>query len=410
MRMMGFSIQPGTYALIGAASFFSGVCRMTLSLSVIMLEITNDLYYLPAIMLSVMFAKWTGDFFTPPLYEALMEIKMYPFLDQEPPIEMDMLVSSDIMATQVKLITETPRVRDVIRLLRECDHNGFPVVSNQPVHFSSHLLKYTKGAKKSSRLRIHQKGLPTAGSEPHLGPGSGRVLRGLILRKQLLILLNERCWAPHLRKFCAFEMRNLMASVDMKDAHLVLDRLSNEINDSEKASRMDLRPFMNRSPFSVHYDFHSVLCFRLFRSMGLRHLPVVNDSNEVVGIITRKDIIHPLIQEKFDTLIRNRRVPVDYSPPTSDSDDDHDQNDDGSGNHSDTFLSFTRRTHRQNGLPSKYQRSLPALRSYSYLSPPSSSPSTPYGSPTVIALPAPQIEERKQRASFVWSSRLSTRV
>ena len=59
MQAVGFSsIDPGVYALIGAASFFSGVSRMTISLCIIMLEITNDLHYLPAIMLTVMMAKW----------------------------------------------------------------------------------------------------------------------------------------------------------------------------------------------------------------------------------------------------------------------------------------------------------------------------------------------------------------
>lgn len=30
--------------------------------------------------------------------------------------------------------------------------------------------------------------------------------------------------------------------------------------------------------------------FRLFRALGLRHLPIVNDSSEVVGMVTRKDL------------------------------------------------------------------------------------------------------------------------
>lgn len=30
--------------------------------------------------------------------------------------------------------------------------------------------------------------------------------------------------------------------------------------------------------------------FRLFRGLGLRHLPIVNDANEVVGMVTRKDL------------------------------------------------------------------------------------------------------------------------
>ena len=250
MLYCGVTIDPGTYALIGAASFFSGVTRMTVSLSIIMLEITNDLHYLPAIMLTVMCAKWIGDLITIPLYETMMEIKHYPYLDPDPPIQMDLLVSSDIMATNPKVITETPRVSDVIALLKSCDHAGFPVVSSRPVHTSrmnnpsaqfyksftppqsqnnldalrsntetnhhdhadglhthsngtvhstqnsmphpplqlnsTHPLPHSHG---HSHAHPHQRHRQlTAGSSSTLGAGSGRVLRGLILRRQLIVL------------------------------------------------------------------------------------------------------------------------------------------------------------------------------------------------------------------------------
>ena len=47
-------VYTGTYALIGAASFFAGVMRMTLSLTVIMVEATQQVTYDVPIMVSVM--------------------------------------------------------------------------------------------------------------------------------------------------------------------------------------------------------------------------------------------------------------------------------------------------------------------------------------------------------------------
>ena len=47
---------------------------------------------------------------------------------------------------------------------------------------------------------------------------------------------------------------------------------------------------MNVSPFTVYETFNVQQAYVLFRKMGLRHLPVVNSSNEPVGMITRKDI------------------------------------------------------------------------------------------------------------------------
>ena len=69
-------------ALIGSVSFFGGVTRLTMSLTVIMVEMTNDIQFLLLIMVAVLFAKWIGDFVTHPFYHALIELKCIPFLDQ----------------------------------------------------------------------------------------------------------------------------------------------------------------------------------------------------------------------------------------------------------------------------------------------------------------------------------------
>jgi chloride channel 7 len=55
--------QPGKYALIGAAAMLGGVVRMTISLTVIIIEATGNITYGLPIMLAVIFAKWFGDVF-----------------------------------------------------------------------------------------------------------------------------------------------------------------------------------------------------------------------------------------------------------------------------------------------------------------------------------------------------------
>ena len=53
------------YILIGAACQLGGTVRMTISLTVIVIECTGDITFGIPIMLSLIIAKWMGDFFNP---------------------------------------------------------------------------------------------------------------------------------------------------------------------------------------------------------------------------------------------------------------------------------------------------------------------------------------------------------
>ena len=48
---------------------------------------------------------------------------------------------------------------------------------------------------------------------------------------------------------------------------------------------LDLRPFVNSSAMSVHTRFSLHRTYNIFRSLGLRHLVVVDDNYKVAGII-----------------------------------------------------------------------------------------------------------------------------
>jgi chloride channel 7 len=241
-----------------------------------MVEITNDLQLLPPIMLAVLLAKWTGDYFSPPLYDALLRVRFIPFLEYEPPRFMERMLACDLMASNVKCLPTEVEVGEILKVLHSCKHNGFPVVEGGP-------------------------------------DGKGKQLRGLILRHQLETLIRDRVWTRE-RKFSAldFRLKSTVPSAPVAD-------LKAKLTHEDLSMIISLEPFMNRSFFSIHHEFSAMHSFRLFRGLGLRHLPVVDYKNEVVGIITRKDLIEPVIEDKFEKVLHGGRRGSTIQPFASSS-------------------------------------------------------------------------------------------
>lgn len=57
----GTCIQPGVYGLIAAGATMCGVTRLSVTLAVILFEITGSLDYVLPFSLTVLVAKWTAD-------------------------------------------------------------------------------------------------------------------------------------------------------------------------------------------------------------------------------------------------------------------------------------------------------------------------------------------------------------
>lgn len=96
-------LDPGAFAFVGAAAFMGGVTRLTVSLSVIMMELSNDIRLLPPILLAILIAKNMADMCTHSLYHGLMEVKCIPFLPDQPNSSMspDLLHVTSVMRSPV---------------------------------------------------------------------------------------------------------------------------------------------------------------------------------------------------------------------------------------------------------------------------------------------------------------------
>ena len=62
---------------------------------------------------------------------------------------------------------------------------------------------------------------------------------------------------------------------------------------------LHLRPYLNAGPYVVYSNAKLSKVFRLYRAMGLRHLPVIDEDNFVVGMLTRKELMTDFKSDLF---------------------------------------------------------------------------------------------------------------
>uniref|UniRef100_A0A3Q3CFS2 Chloride channel protein n=1 Tax=Haplochromis burtoni TaxID=8153 RepID=A0A3Q3CFS2_HAPBU len=240
--------DPGKYALIGAAAQLGGIVRMTLSLTVIMVEATGNVTYGLPIMLVLMIAKIVGDYFQEGLYDIHIKLQSVPFLHWEAPATSHWLTAREVMSSPVTCFNRIEKVGTIVDVLSNTstNHNGFPVVV-QPAK-----------------------------------------LCGLILRSQLIVLLKHKVFVELARS--RLSQRKLQLK-DFRDAYPRFPPIQSiHVSQDERECMMDLTEFMNPTPYTVPQDTSLPRVFKLFRALGLRHLVVADDVNRVIGLVTRKDL------------------------------------------------------------------------------------------------------------------------
>ncbi|KAL0476627.1 chloride channel protein C [Acrasis kona] len=252
-------LDPGTYAVIGAAAATGGITRMTVSLTVIMLEITNDLNYLFPIMLSVICAKWVGDFISHPLYDSLLQLKGVNLLEPDPTLQMKALKCSEAMSANPLCLNTKAKVADIVHVLTESYHNSFPVVKD-------------------------------------------KLLIGLVTRAYLLITLKFHVLRNVKTKFTTRELDDIL-----NEKRIVLSEMVPILSTKHYSEMVvDLTNYIHRSTVVVYHDSSLTTAYRMFRSLGLRQLVVVNHKNEPVGMITRIDLSHEHIDQMYNTAMKNK--------------------------------------------------------------------------------------------------------
>ncbi|KAI4493606.1 hypothetical protein M0804_001782 [Polistes exclamans] len=247
-------IDLGKYALLGAAAQLGGTVRMTISLTAILIEATQGISFGLPVIIVLISAKWVGDFFNEGIYDIHIQMAGIPLLPWEAPPLSNNIYASEIMNHPVTTFKTVENVGHILELLKCVTYNGFPVV-DPPSSDQAYIESY------------------------------GR-FRGLVLRSQLIALLQNKIFNEYSETWES-SMNIKLFRHDYPRYPAIQDV---KITEEEKTYTLDLRPFMNPSPYAVKHSSSLPRIFRLFRALGLRHLPVLNDVNEVIGMITRKDI------------------------------------------------------------------------------------------------------------------------
>lgn len=231
-------ITPGTYAIIGAAAALSGVTRMTVSIVVIMFELTGALTYVLPIMIAVMISKWVGDAFgRRGIYETWIHFNEYPFLDNNDDTPAPDVPISQIMTqiSDMTLLTATGHtIQSIHDILVAQPFRGFPVVSDSVKN----------------------------------------ILLGYISRTELIYAI----------RLATTEPRKLPLSTEVFLSHQP---------DADPHTTLDLRPWMDQTPITLNAKGSLQLTLSMFSKLGLRYV-LFCDRGALQGLLTKKDIWYVL--------------------------------------------------------------------------------------------------------------------
>uniref|UniRef100_A0A3P8YNR3 Chloride channel protein n=1 Tax=Esox lucius TaxID=8010 RepID=A0A3P8YNR3_ESOLU len=239
-------VTPGLYAMVGAAACLGGVTRMTVSLVVIMFELTGGLEYIVPLMAAAVTSKWVADAFGKEgIYESHIQLNGYPYLDVRDEFTHRTL-ATDVMRPRrsepplAVLTQDSTTVEDVEALIKDTDYNGFPVVVSR----------------ESERLI------------------------GFVQRRDLTLAIK---------------------TARQKQDGVVSSSVVYFTEDTPQAAEacdpqpLKLRRILNLSPFTVtdHTPMETVV--DIFRKLGLRQC-LVTRSGRLLGIITKKDVLRHMAQ------------------------------------------------------------------------------------------------------------------
>lgn len=313
----------GVLALMGAAAYFAGISRLSFSLLVIMMELTSDLTHIPCLMLGVVLAKCIADRCCHSFYHASLEVKATPFLEAQTTMhKLDTYSAVDILTSPVVALETIDTMTHLVEVLRATPHHAFPVVHPTSSAYAGMMRRdtlellmwvmYLREVGEEGVLLFDEErnGEENAEEERNDGAEEGRydddgvsewytvrVGGAVETESPQQSLMDHSTWLitqPHatdeelrrVREFIFWHRLPAMPPVEC----LPVDSMQ---------SFVDLTPYMDRAAYYVQETTCLSRAYYIFRHLGLRHLPVLNRHQHVVGILTRTNFVGDRLQDKI---------------------------------------------------------------------------------------------------------------
>ncbi|KAI9699146.1 MAG: hypothetical protein M1836_003336 [Candelina mexicana] len=238
-------ISPGIFAMVGAAAFLAGVSRMTISLCVIMFELTGELEYIVPHMIAIMVAKWVADFLEASgVYDLAQTVLGHPFLDLDHALAL-VQRHSDL----VEVLVPPPQTMREITVVVPSD--GL----------------ISRAILEDKLEKLHARGLLDAG----LVLVQTDMLQGYLAEGEL--------------EFGLSSLDAVYGSASSMKVRL----LGNTHNEDFE---FDMSKFVDRTPLTICAQAPVEYAVEMFGKLGLRHLCVTEEgSGRLVGVVIKKRLV-----------------------------------------------------------------------------------------------------------------------
>ncbi|KAJ9148987.1 Chloride channel protein [Pleurostoma richardsiae] len=252
-------ITPGTYAFLGAAAALSGIMHITISVVVIMFELTGALTYILPTMIVVGVTKAVSELFGGKggIADRMIWFSGFPFLDNKEEHNFGVPVSQ-AMTTDVVTIPATGLpLKAVERLLAQDKYQGFPIVEGEHSKILVGYIGRTELRYAIDRVKKERSVSPLAKCTFSPSPSSSRGLGA--------------------------------ATTPMTPIVSTADPMSSA-GAAAAAATIDLSRFVDTTPVTVHPRLPLETVMELFRKIGPRVI-LIEYHGELHGLVTVKDCL-----------------------------------------------------------------------------------------------------------------------